>query len=294
MTITDTLPVFPSGAPDQGIPDTRWSFPMRWLILAVLMCLAAPASACGPDSDCVVEDGRAYRLYLPPAAGTGPVGAIVFAHGYKGKAANEMRNMKLRGLADTLGLALVGLQAGGDDWAIAHVPQAPERADALEYAYVDAVLADVATRADIDPQRRVATGFSAGGMLVWTLACGASDRFRGFVAMSGTFWAPMPQDCPTPPANLVHIHGTQDGVVPLAGRAIGETRQGNVQDALAMYAAQGGFVPDMEEAAAPGGMTCRTSHNPAGRLLEFCEFDGGHDFSAERLRYGIEQVLAAP
>lgn len=266
---------------------------MRRLAFVLALVFAGPALACGPDSDCRVGD-RSYRIYLPPAAETGSVGALVFAHGYRGKASAEMRNMGLRQLADELGLALIALQADGDDWAVAHAPQAPDRAESLEYGYVDAVLADAATRADIDPARRVAAGFSAGGMMVWTLACGASDRFKGFVAMSGTFWAPIPRDCPAPPANLVHIHGSADAMVPMPGRAVAGARQGNVDEALAMYAAQGGYVGDGEETPAPGDMTCRTARNPAGKLLEFCMFDGGHDFSTVRLRYGIEEALAAP
>lgn len=265
---------------------------MRHLVLALMLCLASPALACGPDSDCVVGD-RTYRLYLPPAAQTGPVGALVFAHGYKGKAAQAMDNKGLRQVADDLGLALIALQSDGDDWAVAHAPQAPDRTDSLEYAYVDAVLADAATRATIDPARRVAAGFSAGGMMMWTLACGASDRFQGFVAVSGTFWAPMPEACPTPAANLVHIHGTTDTMVPLKGRVIGETSQGDVAGALAMYAAHGGFQPD-GTVTAPGDMTCQTARNPTGKLLAFCTFDGGHDFSTIRLSYALQQILAAP
>jgi len=265
---------------------------MRPLALALTLCLASPALACGPDSDCAVGD-RSYRLYLPPSTQSGPVGALVFAHGYKGKAAQAMDNKGLRQIADDLGLALIALQSDGDDWQVAHVPQAPDRTESLEYAYVDAVLADAATRAPIDPARRVAAGFSAGGMMIWTLACDASDRFRGFVAVAGTFWSPMPDTCSTPAANLVHIHGTADTMVPLEGRAIGETRQGDVAAALAKYAAHGGFRPE-GTTPAPGDMTCQTSRNPAGKLLEFCTFDGGHDFSTVRLRYALDQIFAAP
>jgi polyhydroxybutyrate depolymerase len=257
-----------------------------------MLGLSAPALACGPDSNCAVGD-RTYRLYLPPAAQDGPVGALVFAHGYKGKAAKAMENRALRQVADDLGLALIALQSRGDDWAVAHAPQAPDRTVSLEYGYVDAVLADAATRAPIDPDRRIAAGFSAGGMMVWTLACGAPDRFRGFVAVAGTFWAPMPEGCLSPAANLVHIHGTADTVVPLEGRPIGETRQGVVADALAMYAAQGGFQP-VGVSDAPGGMTCYSARNPDGKLLEFCTFDGGHEFSTLRLAHALEQILAAP
>ena len=43
-----------------------------------------------------------------------------------------------------------------------------------------------------------------------------------------------------------------------------------------------------------GEMTCQIARNPAGKLLDFCTFDGGHDFSTLRLRHALERILAAP
>ncbi len=258
------------------------------LIFLLAALSAAPAFACGPDSDCLVG-GRSYRLYLPE--GGAPNGAFLFAHGYRGSGAGSMGNPALRRLADALGMAFVALDSEGPDWAIAHTPQAPGQAENREFVYVGAVLDDLVAKG-IDPARIVATGFSAGGMLTWTLACGMSERFAGFVPMSGTFWAPVPDSCPAPPANLVHIHGDADPVVPQAGRAIGPARQGSVAKALEMYREEGGFEP-AGTGPAPGGMHCARERNPAGQVLEFCSFAGGHDFSTERLRYGIEEVLGA-
>jgi polyhydroxybutyrate depolymerase len=254
--------------------------------------LANPALACGPDSDCMVGD-RSYRMYLPPTMAEGAKGAIVFAHGYRGRAAGEMRNKALRALADDLGMPLIALQSRGEDWALAHTPQAPDRAVQTETGYVLAVMADAGERAGITASRSVVTGFSAGGMLTWTMACDLGDRFAGYVPMSGTFWAPVPADCAAPPANLVHIQGTADRTVPPQGRAIGPARQGDVADALAMYARRGNFAPG-RTTPAPEGLTCTTAANPEGRILHYCTFGGGHDFSAPRLRYGIETVLARP
>ena len=258
----------------------------------LLSCLAIPASACGPDTDCAVGD-RTYRVYLPETEG--PMGAIVYAHGYRGSAEAAMRNPAFEALADELDMAFVALDAGGPDWDLAHTPSNPDREEAREFGYVAAVLDDLGDRIDLDPQRIVATGFSAGGMMTWTLACGDADvatRFAGFIPLSGTFWAPVPETCDAAPSNLVHIHGTEDPTVPLGGRAIGPTRQGDVVEALAMYRVHGGYA-GAEAAAGPDGMTCTRETAEDGHLLEFCTFEGGHSFSAERLRYGIEQVLGA-
>lgn len=260
------------------------------LALVAMLLAAAPALSCGKDSDCVVGD-RTYRLYRPE--GRPPSGLLVFAHGYRGSAAAEMRNAALLAMADDLGLAVAALQSEGDGWALAHSPDAPGRDAAQEFDYVDAVLDDATARTGVDPGRIVMAGFSAGAMLVWTIACERPDRFRGFVPMSGTFWAPVPETCPGRPANLVHVHGTADGTVPLAGRAVGGARQGDVGAAMAMYARTGGFR-ETGLAEAPEGTTCRQSANPEGTILDLCTFDGGHVFSVARLRYAIERVLAAP
>jgi polyhydroxybutyrate depolymerase len=127
-------------------------------------------------------------------------------------------------------------------------------------------------------------------MMTWTLACGMADAFAGFVPMSGTFWAPVPEECPGRATNILHIHGIADDVVPLEGRPIGEARQAAVTDALEMYATHGGFAP-AGSTEAPGGMTCTFQVNPAGRSLGLCLFDGGHSFSAERLEWAIHRIL---
>jgi polyhydroxybutyrate depolymerase len=257
---------------------------------AVSVVLAGPAGACGLNSDCVVGD-RVYRLYVPEGIVTAaPIGVLIFAHGYRGTAASQMGDAALRGLAADLGMALVTLGAAGRDWNLAHRPSEPDQSEAREYDYVDAVLTDLDARLPRDPARTVMSGFSAGAMLTWTLACGMPDRFAGFVPMSGTFWSAPPDICRTPAASVVHIHGTEDGTVPLAGRAIGPTAQGNVPETLAMYRTFGGY-DDAGRIAAPGGMTCDTAANAAGRVLDFCTFRGGHSFSAERLGWGIRTVL---
>lgn len=262
---------------------------MRLILATALALLATPALACGPDTDCTVLGDRTYRYYMP--ATDQPVGAFFHAHGYRGSAGGAMRNASLRAMADRLGLAFVALNADADDWNLAYRPRNPGQTEAAEYDYTRAVIADLATRIDLDPSRLISTGFSAGGMMTWTLACGMGDTFAGFVPYSGTFWRNIPDTCPTPPSHLVHIHGNADGVVPLEGRAIGPTRQGNVFEALEMYGNHGGFV-EQAQGPMPNGLSCSLRENAGGLLLDFCTFDGGHSYSTARVEWAIERILS--
>ena len=216
------------------------------------------------------------------------VGAIVFAHGFRGSAAGTMKNKALGDLASELGVALIATKSAADDWNIPGVPEAGSTLDVDELAYFDDVMDDAAERFPIDRERLMATGFSAGGMMVWNLICGRSDQFAGFAPMAGTFWEPTPKTCTAPPASVVHIHGDDDKIVPLEGRAINEAHQGNILTVLDMYRNYGGYGEPVE--AEFGPLRCQQRTNGAGDILEFCLFSGGHSFSVDYVRHAWRRL----
>ena len=261
---------------------------MVWrLALTTLCALCTPlaAQACGVSTDCAVANGT-YRISLPEGV---PTGAVVFAHGYQGSAAGTMKNTALRDMATRRGLALIAIDAGGDDWNLPGAPQGSV-SSRDEMAYLDAVVADATQRFGIDRGRVVITGFSAGGMFVWNVICARGDAYAGYLPYSGTFWKSPPATCAAPAQNVIHIHGTSDTTVPMAGRAIAETRQGSVPEALAMYAAAKGFAPGKGYGMAD--LTCSQAANAAGKRLDLCLFDGEHSFMAERLGAALDRLLA--
>jgi len=263
---------------------------MRSLILLFVL-LTPPAFACGPDSNCPVGN-RFYRIAMPAGHdGETPVGALVWAHGYRGTAAGMMNNRSVRRMVSDAGLALIAAQGVNGSWDLPYGPRTFDSTGADEFAYFDAVLNDAMRRFPIDRRRIIASGFSAGGMMVWNLACSHPESFAGFIPMSGTFWLTPPQSCAAPVSSIVHIHGDADTTVPLKGRAIGETKQGEVADALGMYAKFGEFSAD--ETTKTGKLTCQNQINATGEILEFCLFPGGHSFRTEYLRYGINRLKAA-
>lgn len=264
------------------------------VIMATVFCAvtSAPVFACGADTDCMLGE-RSYRIALPEGYdGSTDVPVVVFAHGYRGSAAGVMRNGSLRGLASDLGAALIAFNSKEGMWDLPHHPHYTQSDGSEEFAYADAVLDDAIARFPLDAERIMLTGFSSGGMLVWNLACARSDRFAGFAPIAGTFWLEPPDECDMPVASVVHIHGDADKTVPLTGRAIADTKQGEVAEALAMYGAFGGFGPMGPPVSRPG-LTCEESTNAEGDLLSFCLFEGGHSFRTEHVRYAWERLSAA-
>lgn len=260
-------------------------------ILPLLLMLASPALACGPDTDCIVGD-RTYRIAMPEGHdGVTPVGALVWSHGFRGSANGVMRNGSLRRMVSDAGLALIGAQGIDGTWDLPNGPLTMDSTGAAEYAYFDAVLADATSKFALEEDRIIASGFSAGGMMVWYLACAHPDNFAGFIPMAGTFWLKPPENCAAPVSSIVHIHGDADQTVPLTGRKIRETKQGDVGEALEMYASFGDFGP--AQPSQSGTLKCSDRTNASGEVLAFCLFPGGHSFRTEYLRYGIERLRAA-
>ena len=245
---------------------------MRALLSALTLC-ATSALACGPDTDCPVADGS-YRIRMPDGT---PRGAIVFAHGYRGNAAGTMASGGLERMAAENGLALIALDSSGIDWDIPNHPGGRETRN--EAAYVTAVRDDAARRFGLDPARMVLSGFSAGGMLTWQMACDIPDAFPAFIPISGTFWDPVPESCAAGSATIHHLHGTSDEVVPVGGRPIGDTAQGDVMAALEMWRAKG-FDSAAEVTVAD--LDCEAWTDGAD-VLSYCTHPGGHGFEAEWL-----------
>jgi len=267
--------------------------PFRALVaLVALVVPVVPAAlACGPDTDCVIDD-RTYRIRMPEGHdGNREVGAIVFAHGYRGTSAGVMRNAALADLATELGVAVIAAKTRGQDWSIPGVPSQSRDETIDELAYFDRVIDDAASRFPIDRERLLATGFSAGGMMVWNLICHNSDAFAAFAPIAGTFWVPEPETCTSPAANVVHIHGDADPIVPLEGRPIADTAQGNVFDVLAMYRHYGAYGEATPEEV--DGLRCENSANADGEILNFCLFSGGHSFETRFIRHAWDVFVDA-
>lgn len=240
--------------------------------------LPKPGDPCPTAAGCSVASGS-YRIVLPPQAAAGrPVGAILYFHGYQGSAAEVIADPGLLAVARRLGVALIAPDGAGRTWSY---PGSPAR-NRDEFAFVGQVLDDVVARFPVDPGRILASGFSQGGSMVWYLACRMPTRFAAFAPIAGAFWEPLPQRCEGPRPPLVHVHGTSDKTVPLAGRALRSgARQGDVFKSFAILEPGGctaGWAGAVRTDITVGELSCRVAVGCDGPArLELCLHAGGHE-----------------
>ena len=254
---------------------------MRPILALLLVLFVSPAWGCGAQSDCRVGE-RIYRIAMP----AGDVrGAFLFLHGWKGTAAGVLRNRALVNAVTGQGYALVAPEAVGGLWQAANRPGGQRFS---ELPFFDALLEDLADRHAIPRENVVASGFSAGGMMVWNLICKRPQRFAAFAPIAGTYWSGPRDDCEgrTPP--VLHIHGTADRTVPMNGRPIGDTRQGRVDVAMDHLRGFGVYRPG-EDFTTPR-LDCTSERDGEGDILALCLHAKGHVMPAEFAGFALKKL----
>ncbi len=257
----------------------------RFVVLLFWLAPVVPAYAaggiCGGETPCKLENGEYYVLTPDNLNGRKPNGAIFYLHGHGGKALNAIRNPAFKTLADDLGIVFVAVQGVKGDWSF---PTAPDH-ERDEYAFFGEVMTDLEKRYDVDPERTMLSGFSSGAFMTWYTACYAGKLFAGYAPISGAFWQPLPDKCPSPAPYLFHVHGRTDKVVPLEGRALGGGRwhQGDVYKSFQVWLRQLGVDQSSAVGYEDGNLSCER-WTPKDGVLELCLHDGGHSVRAEWIR----------
>lgn len=243
--------------------------------------LAAVGDSCGEEIPCELKSGE-YYIHLPESReGSEPLGAILFLHGHRGKALNEIRNRSFEKMADELGVAFVAVQGLNGTWSFPTSPRNLRN----EPAFFDSVLDDLSKRFGVDRDHTMLSGFSSGGFMTWYMACEDSGLFAGYTPIAGAFWQPLPDECPTDAPYLFHVHGMTDTVVPLAGRALGggKYHQGDVFKSFGVWLRQSGLAKAQPQTVTDGKLTCERWQPKTG-FLELCLHGGGHSVQASWIK----------
>jgi polyhydroxybutyrate depolymerase len=252
-------------------------------ILSVIVGLSKPADAqvCAAGEICRFSDSAEYRVLPPPSwDGKTKIGVLIFVHGHRSSAAEMIAYKELADAAHALGLMLVAPQGQGDSWSTPGSPSAEltnkNRRD--EFSYISGLLDDLAKRFPLDQKRIVGSGFSQGASVIWEIACKGDGRFSAFIPVAGVWWQPMPKSCTAPPRPMLHIHGTADNVMPLAGRNLRDRwQQGDVLKAFATMRETHQCLREAPSPVALGPMSCSFEERcGSGKKLALCMHSGDH------------------
>jgi polyhydroxybutyrate depolymerase len=194
-----------------------------YLGLLALALLTADPLGPGDHFRKLDVDGRerSYFVHLPPQYDAGKPTPIVLAfHGAGTNAPVMALSSGLSVKADDAGFIVVYPNGTGDGnlllvWNSGGFRGANARNRPDDVAFVEALLDDLATVVNVDPQRVYATGISNGGMMCYRLAAELSDRIAAIAPVSGTMAVDRPR--PRRPVAVIHFHGTADKVVPFEG-----------------------------------------------------------------------------
>ena len=168
------------------------------------------------------EKIRTYSLHLPKNMNDQQLMPLVFVfHGYQENSMVARFYTDFDGIADLNGFIVIYPDGSGSplSWNAGGCCGDALANNIDEAAFVQSIIADVKTMANVNTKRIYATGFSNGALLTYRLACEMSDTFAAVAPSNGVLvYAPCE---PQQPVSLLHIHGAEDDAIPLKGGGIG-------------------------------------------------------------------------
>ena len=160
-------------------------------------------------------------IYYEPENLNEQMPLVFVMHGYTGDA-NSIRNYsEMNDFADQYGFAVCyprgTVDAGGNRfWNVGYAFHPNETVD--DVGYLTQLAQYLQQSNGLNPDYTFATGMSNGGEMCYMLACQGYDTFKAVAPVAGMILQDILDDCDAAPAIPVfEIHGSQDGVTPLAG-----------------------------------------------------------------------------
>lgn len=236
------------------------------LAIAGWAAFASPSSSACLDtaSACRIAGGSYHIAWPSGVPRDKEVPAVVVLHSYKGSGLGLIKSGKMVKTLLSRGYAVIAPEGINGNWQLNH----GGRRD--DVAFIRTVADDAAKRGSFARSRMMLAGFSSGGSMVAYVACHSPGAFKAYAPVSGNFWKPEPKSC-AGPVNYLHIHGSKDTTMPIAGRSVGSgLRQASLLESMATLArASGCDDADLKTATTRSWKGCNSS-------LRLVMHDGGH------------------
>lgn len=164
---------------------------------------------------------RTYRVHRAATLADRP-GLVIVLHGSFGGAFQAETTTGFDLEADRLGWIVAYPDGVADGWdAFGSGPTWGSHPGADDVAFMRGLIDRFKSAENVDPDRVYITGHSRGGMMTYRLGCELSDVVAAIAPVSGnmaTASGSADVPCaPTNPVSVLAIHGTADGIVPMAG-----------------------------------------------------------------------------
>lgn len=152
-----------------------------------------------------------YIVHLPPSYdGTKRTPLVLNWHGYTSNADQQVFFSGFDVAADEQGLIVVYPNSPDASWAAGTCCGSNTARNDVGFAR--ALVAEISSKACVDPKRIYSTGMSNGGFMSFRLGCEAADLFAAVAPVAGKIGV---AGCsPSRPIALLAIHGTDDTLVP--------------------------------------------------------------------------------
>jgi polyhydroxybutyrate depolymerase len=193
-------------------------------LLVLVVATATSGSSLGPGDHTrtLHVDGwtRSYVVHVPEKYdGRKPFPVVLLFHGVGMNAGRMIGFCGMNEKADEAGFIAVYPNGTGVGPFLAFnsggLPAASTLAQPDDVAFTAKLLDDLAAVVRVDPQRVFAAGMSNGAMMCYRLAAHLADRIAAIAAVAGTM--ALENAAPSRPVPVLHIHGTQDRLVPFVG-----------------------------------------------------------------------------
>lgn len=219
---------------------------------------------------------------------------VVVLHGLGVNAQAMSRTADWRGAVARDGFLAVFPQGVSDSWNLGPCCPPANLLGVPDRAYLDALVAELVARDDVDAERMYLTGFSNGALMVYRYACDRPEVFAAVAPMAGSN---VTGCAPPQPVSLLHQHGDADLVVPYGGgiglgSLVSSAPFPAVRSSVGAWAAADGCSEPPAVSEGDGVVRTQWSTCADGARVELVTVPGkGHDWLTTPNHDPLEEML---